>query len=122
MDPPTGVGHFVAMDAFESVLHAPATVRRRSTLDYTLTLISGGQNGVGNELCPLYEESLAGIAGGGSYELRCDLTVNLDSGQAVVYDLELKVPADARPGKTTLTFKFLEPDLPALTAPVTVVR
>jgi Protein of unknown function (DUF4232) len=121
IDPPSGTGHFVLFDSLTPSVQVPAAVGRGDVLRYTLFLTSTGQSGVGNELCPLYDQHLSGVAGGGSYELRCDLTVNLDSGQAVAYDLELKLPADARLGPTTLTFKFLEPDLPALAAPVTVV-
>lgn len=120
--PPSGTGEFVLFDALTPSLQAPRTVHRGDVLRYLLVLTSSGQSGVGNELCPLYDQHLSGIAGGGSYELRCDVTVNLEApGDAVAYDLQLAVPADARTGPTTLSLTFLEPALPAVTSPITVL-
>jgi hypothetical protein len=116
-------GDWILLTMFTPSLQVPASVRPGSVLHYTLTLVGDAPNGGGvdNQLCPLYDQHLSGIAGGGSYELRCDETIIVPPGAAVVYELQLKVPADAKLGLTTLRFQFLEPALPPVTAPVTVV-
>ncbi|MDX6228829.1 MAG: hypothetical protein QOI76_2219 [Frankiales bacterium] len=122
IDKPTDVGHFVLMSSLVASLKAPPTVQRGSVLRYSLILTADGPSGLMSDVCPLFQQGLSGIAGAGSYELRCDDEVTLNDGQAAAYDLQLKVPGGARLGLTTLSFRFLEPDLAAVTMPITVVR
>jgi Protein of unknown function (DUF4232) len=104
-------------------LEVPPTVRRGSVLKYMLRLSTANEGFTPDGLSPLYEQRLAsGPAAGGSYLLRADPLVHLVGAEAVDYRMELRVPDDAPLGPTALTWQFLEPALPALTAPVTIVR
>jgi hypothetical protein len=116
----TGYG---AVLLLKSDLEVPLTVRRGSVLYYTLRLSTADEGFTPDGQSPLYEQQLASASStGGTYLLRADPLVRLVGAQAVDYRMELRVPKDAPLGPTTLTWQFLEPALPALTAPVTIVR
>jgi hypothetical protein len=119
---PDDTGDLAGVRGLSPALRVPASVERGSTLHYQLLQMASGTNGGGvdDQVCPLYSVRLAGA--GGTYELRCDETINLKQWHAVLYDLQLKVPSVAPLGTTTLTWQFLEPALPALTAPIAIVR
>jgi hypothetical protein len=119
---PDNTGDLGAVAELGPSLHVPLTVRRGAVLRYQLLLTASGANGGGvdDQVCPLYAVGVAGL--GATYELRCDDTVNLTAGQAVAYDLQVQVPADAPLGPSRLRFQFLEPQLAPITAPITVVR
>jgi hypothetical protein len=70
----------------------------------------------------LYEQRIdAAPDAGGTYQLRTDHIVILNAGQGVVYEMSLRLPADATPGPATLTWKLLEPPMTALTPPVSAL-
>ena len=105
-------------------LTAPPTARAGSTLRYAVTLTNRAPVWMFMDSldCPLYEQRIGSAPRtGGTYELRCPSTA-LKPGQSAVYDMSLNVPADAQLGPTTLTWRFLEPSLPPVTAAITVVR
>ncbi|BEP12733.1 hypothetical protein acdb102_10440 [Acidothermaceae bacterium B102] len=127
IDAPSLGGVFLGLTLLEGALAVPGQVRRGSVLHYRLVLTANGRDGGAMDggqpqdgtLCPLYDVRLG--SAGGTYELRCDVPVILAQAQSVAYDLVLTVPPDAPLGPTTLTWQFLEPALPALTAQVSVV-
>ena len=98
-------------------------MRRGSVLHYALRLSTTTEGFTADSQSPLYEQQLASAPStGGTYLLRADPLVHLVGAQAVDYRMELRVPPNAPLGPTTLRWQFLEPALPALTAPVTIVR
>lgn len=116
----TGYGSVLLL---KSHLEVPPTVRRGSVLRYTLRLSTTDEAFTPDGQSPLYAQRLeAAPAAGGTFLLRAAPLVHLVGAQAVDYRIELAVPADAPLGPTTLRWQFLEPSLPALTAPVTIVR
>ena len=116
-------GQFLSLTWLERSITVPPTVRRGHILRYTLTTEDPEPNAsvTDDQPCPLFTQELSGVVSSASYELNCDTIVEFLPGQAVAYDLRLSVPADAWLGAATLSFQFLEPALPALTASVTIV-
>lgn len=124
---------FAALRAFTVTLDAPGSVRAGSTLQYSALLrnTTAATAGIGASPCPLYDQRVAATpTAGGTYVLSCQPAdrqqghpgTQAPPGQAIRFLMRLRIPADAPLGPTTLTWRLVEPDEPAVTANLTITH
>jgi hypothetical protein len=105
-------------------LDAPMNVERGRTLSYSVTLTDTDLNtfALVGDGCPLYNVSL-GAAKSKTLLLNCGSPGLLIAPTTTVrFEMRFAVPFDQPLGATTLTWQFVEPEEPALSARVTVVN
>jgi hypothetical protein len=104
-------------------LDAPATVERGRTVSYSIMLTDTDPNtfALVGDGCPLYRTSL-GATKSTTLLLNCGSQGLLIAPATTVrFEMRFAIPADQPLGATTLTWQFVEPEEPALSARVTVV-
>jgi hypothetical protein len=103
-------------------IDAPSTVRAGTVLDYRVVAWTDSESGffVGDGVGPLFRQSVAGTSG--IYELNWGPILGLKAREAVTFRMRLQVAADAPAGPTTLRWQLVEPEMPAVSARVTVTH
>jgi hypothetical protein len=101
-------------------LHVPTTVRRGDLLHYTVQVSPVHLYGapLWDPTCPLFRQTLDRT--GPTYELNCRVAPFLDAGEAVAFQMQILVPADAPLGQATLSWQLVEPEQDPITATLSI--
>ena len=124
--PFTPVGPLVSADTLGQRdrridLHLPVSFRRGDLLRYTVVISARSAHGapLWDPYCPLFRQTVDHRTGP-TYELNCPAAPFLRQGEAVAFQMQLRVPADTPLGRTTLTWQLIEPQQDPITATVTI--
>jgi Protein of unknown function (DUF4232) len=103
-------------------IHAPATVRRGSTLAYQVTLANRSDADYRLDPCPDYNEFLEQKQPLVSYRLNCQPVARLAPGEGVTFQIRLAIPATTVTGPNNLIWALSDGRVatPVATAPLTI--
>jgi hypothetical protein len=103
-------------------IHAPAMVRRGSTLAYQVTLTNRDIGSYRLDPCPDYNQFLGRKDVVASYQLNCQPVGAIAPGGRVTFQMQLAIPASTATGPTRLSWALLDGRIatPVATAPLTV--
>jgi hypothetical protein len=104
-------------------LDVPPRVQRGTTLLYSITLTNASlyTYPLGGDECPLYWQSLGTTSNTLLRNCNGSEGLLIARGSSMRFRMRLNVPADQPLGRATLRWQFIEPDVPAHFAEVTVV-
>jgi hypothetical protein len=103
-------------------IHAPAMVRRGSTLAYQVTLTNRDHGSYRLDPCPDYNEFLEPKDVVASYQLNCQPVGAIAPGQRVTFQMQLAIPATTVTGPNKLVWGLSDGRIatPVATAPLTI--
>jgi hypothetical protein len=106
----------------EVTLEAPPTVRGGEVLQYDVVMTAVGDRVVISDFdCPIYEEALGAVVAHHLLDCNGSDGIGIAPGESVRFHIELPIPPDANPGRTTLSWQPIEPVGTEVTAEVTIV-
>jgi hypothetical protein len=100
--PPPVVDHQPLNDLVATI-HAPVSAERGSVLHYSVTLTNPTSTTISFDTCPSYVE-VAAAGSKGTYQLNCSRAASIGPGQHEVFQMELRISADASVGPTQLSW------------------
>lgn len=97
-----------ALDPLTVTISVPATVKRGSDLNFTVTIANGDTSDYILMPCPDYEEYLGPKGTRARYQLNCSAAGKVPAGDMKVFAMRIAVPEGLAPGANTLTWSLLD--------------